>query len=298
LNPYVILVFQVLFSSGTHIVANDATQTIPPVILTFLRTIISSVIYLGYMLYRGTHFKFRGKDLLLLLFVSFLSVPINQFVFLYGIKFSTAKEAALLYGLTPVIVLLISGVYLGEKITKTKSLGSIMAFAGVAVIVLENGLRVGISHVRGDAFLFIAVIAWALYTTIGRRLVVRYGAMTTTIYVALIGSLMFAPAGIWYSIGYNYAALSLGQWLEVLYLGIFTSIVGYVLWYYALSKIDATRVAVFTNGQPVMTAVLAYLLLGQEVNATFIMGAAVTIGGVFITQVTPRGKIGATDTRT
>ncbi|HEY9164831.1 MAG TPA: DMT family transporter [Candidatus Kryptonia bacterium] len=285
MNPYAVLVFQILFSSGTHIVANDATQTIPPAILAFLRTVLSGAIYIGYTLYRGTHFRFRGKDLKLLLIIGFLSVPINQFIFLYGIKFATAKDAALLYALTPVLVLLISGFYLRERITGTKAIGSALAFLGVLIIVLENGLHVGISQVKGDILLFIAVVAWALYTSLGRRLVVRYGAMTTTIYVALIGSLMFAPFGIWSSIGYDFGRLNFGQWMEVLYLAIFTSIVGYVLWYYALSKIEATKVAVFTNGQPIMTAILAYFFLGQSISLIFVVGAVVTIGGVLITQI-------------
>ncbi len=285
MNPYIILIIQLLLSSGTHIIANSATQTIPPTNLTFLRTLISGIPYLCFVFYARLPFKYRGRDLAILLLLAFLSVPINQFVFLYGIKYTTATDASLMYATTPVMVLLISRVYLNEKITFIKIIGTILAFTGVLVIVLENGFHIGVSHVKGDAFVFAGVIAWAFYTTLGRKVVLKHGAVNTTIYAALIGSLMFAPFGIWSSIGYGYTSLSSGQWLEILYLGLGTSVAGYILWYSALSKIEASKVAVFTNGQPVMTAVLAYIFLGQRITLIFALGAIITISGVFIAQI-------------
>ncbi len=290
MNPYIVLVFQILLSSGTYIIANAATQTIPPANLTFLRTLISGVVYVLYMTYAGMPFKYKGRELTLLLVLGFLAVPINQFAFLYGIKFTTATEAALLYATTPVLVLLVSRAYLKEKITPSKIIGTVLAFSGVAVIVLEKGAHIGISHLKGDFFVFMAVISWTLYTTLGRKLVLRHGVLNTTIFTALIGSLMFAPIGIWSSIGYGYLSLSGGQWMEVFYLALGTSIAGYVLWYFALSKIEASKVAVFTNGQPVTTAILAYIFLGQGISLTFALGALVTIGGVVITQLDVQRK--------
>ncbi len=290
MNPYIILVVQILFSSGTYIIANAATQTVPAANLTFLRTIISGVVYLVYLLYARLPFRYRGRDLALLLILGFLSVPINQFAFLYGVKYTTATEAAILYSTTPILVLIVSSIYLKERITLPKIAGTLMAFIGVAAIVLEKGLRIGISHLKGDIFVFLAVIAWTLYTTLGRKLILRHGAINSTIYTALIGSAMFLPIGIWSSFGYNYSSLSTGQWGEIVYLSLITSIVGYVLWYYALGKIEASRVAVFTNGQPVTTAILAYIFLGQGISLTFAFGAAVTIGGVVVTQLDLKRK--------
>ncbi len=290
MNPYFILFLQIFFSSGTYIVANAASQSIPAANLTFLRTIISGVIYLCYLFYAGLPFRYKGRDFTLLLILGFLSIPVNQFAFLYGMRYTTATEAAILYSLTPVLVLLVSSYYLKEKITLPKIIGTVLAFAGVIVILLEKGVMIGISHLKGDFFVFLAVIAWTLYTVIGRKLVLKHGAVNSTIYTALIGSAIFIPVGVWSSVGYNYSAISGGQWLEILYLSLITSIVGYVLWYTALSKIEASKAAVFTNGQPVMTAILGYIFLRQGISLTFALGAIVTIMGVLITQVDLKRK--------
>jgi drug/metabolite transporter (DMT)-like permease len=291
MNPYIILVIQLLLSGGNYIIANAATQTIPPPNLTFLRTIISGIVYLLYLIYAQLPFRYRGRDLALLIFLSFISVSLNQFVFLYGMKYTTATEGALLYALTPIFVMLLSRTYLNERITLPKIAGTTMAIAGVVIIIMskgsfeENGFHIELSHVKGDALILVAVMAWATFTTFGRKLVVRHGAINSTVFTALIGTVMFAPMGIWSSIGYKYSALSSGQWIEVLYLSLGTSIAGYVLWYYALGKIEASKVAVFTNGQPVVTAILAYVFLKQGITLTFALGALVTIGGVIITQI-------------
>jgi drug/metabolite transporter (DMT)-like permease len=187
--------------------------------------------------------------------------------------------------------MLLSRRYLNEKITSAKITGTAMAFAGVVVVVLSKGsftghaFHIDISHMKGDILIFIAVIAWATFTTLGRKLVVKYGAVNSTVFTALIGTVFFAPVGIYSSIGYNYFSLSSGQWMQVFYLSLGTSIGGYILWYYALGKIEASKVAVFTNGQPVVTAILAYIFLRQGINVPFALGALVTIGGVVITQM-------------
>lgn len=291
MNPYIILFIQLLLSGGNYIIANAATQTIPPPNLTFLRTIISGIVYLLYMFYAQLPFRYRGRELALLLFLSFISVSLNQFVFLYGMKYTTATEGALLYALTPIFVMILSRKYLNEKITLAKVAGTTMAFIGVVTVVLSKGSFEGnmfhleTSHIKGDILIIIAVMAWATFTALGRKLVVHHGAINSTVFTALIGTAMFAPVGIWSSIGYRYSALSSGQWMEVLYLSLGTSIAGYVLWYYALGKIEASKVAVFTNGQPVITAILAYVFLKQGITMAFALGAMVTIGGVIITQM-------------
>ncbi len=292
MNPYIILVIQLFLSGLNYIIANTATQVIPPANLTFLRTVISGVVYLSYFFYAGLPFKYRGKDLQLLLFLSLLSVSLNQFGFLYGMKYTTATEAAILYTLTPVLVMFLSRAYLREKITALKVVGTLMALSGAALTVLSKEPIVGsathltISHLKGDAFILLAVMAWAIYTTLGRKLVVRHGAINSTVFTALIGSAMFAPVGIWASVGYSYSSITTGQWMEVLYLSLGTSVAGYVLWYYALGRIEASKVSVFTNGQPVITAILAYVFLRQGITGRFAVGALITIAGVITTQIT------------
>ena len=74
------------------------------------------------------------------------------------------------------------------------------------------------------------------------------------------------------------------NWLQVFYLGAITSGVGYALWYYVLGKMDASKVSVFNNIQPILTAIFAFILFGTNVTAYFVVGGVLVIAGVYLTQ--------------
>jgi drug/metabolite transporter (DMT)-like permease len=74
------------------------------------------------------------------------------------------------------------------------------------------------------------------------------------------------------------------HWAQLFYLGVITSGVGYGLWYYALSRMEASRVSVFNNLQPVLTSILAFGLFGTVPTVMFVVGGAIAIAGVVVTQ--------------
>ena len=95
---------------------------------------------------------------------------------------------------------------------------------------------------------------------------------------------MFLPIGIIPTTQFAFESLSGSGWLQILYLGLITSVVAYLLWYYALGRIEAGKVALFTYLQPILTTVMAVILLGQDVTPAFLIGGTVALGGVIIAQ--------------
>jgi drug/metabolite transporter (DMT)-like permease len=63
-----------------------------------------------------------------------------------------------------------------------------------------------------------------------------------------------------------------------------TSVIAYLLWYWALKHLEAARVAIFSNLQPLAVALLAHIFLGEQITAPFMLGALVVIGGVLLAQ--------------
>ena len=137
---YFLIFIQVLLASGTHLVAKAVVVDIEPVTLTFLRTCVSSAALAILFIIKEKRIKILKADYGKMLWLSFVVIPLNQFLFLYGIKFTTAANAALLYATTPVLVLVFSHLMLGEKLTKRKIAGVLIAFCGVALIIFEHGV--------------------------------------------------------------------------------------------------------------------------------------------------------------
>jgi drug/metabolite transporter (DMT)-like permease len=227
------------------------------------------------------------RDLLGLAALGFVAVPLNQGFFLAGLALSTPAHAALLYALTPIFVFLLARARLGERATPLKITGIAVAFAGVLVVLLARG-ALGIEGAGetlvGDLLILGAVIAWAVYAVGGKIYAERYGAVTSTGVTLVAGTLLYLPLGLWASDAARFRALSGTGWASVAYLVVLTSVVSYVIYYWALARVEASRVAIWSNLQPVLTALLAWAVYGERITATFVAGGAMVIAGVLLTE--------------
>jgi drug/metabolite transporter (DMT)-like permease len=127
-----------------------------------------------------------------------------------------------------------------------------------------------------------------VYTVEGREAVGKLGALPTIAWTIIAGTLLYLPLGLGSLLVPSYRAdiahASREAWFGVAYLIVMTSVVAYLLWSWALAHLAAARVAVFTNLQPLATALLAQVFLGERVTAGFFVAAAVVIGGVLLAQ--------------
>ena len=281
---YAILVVQSLMASGTHLVAKVVVTDVEPFTLTLIRSVISALAMGLILLLRGRLPRIRREDYRLVFWLSFLAIPLNQFLFLFGMKYTIPSNAALLYATTPIVVLVFSHLFLGEGLSRRKVAGVVLGFTGVTIVIFERGLSASLEYVYGNLIIFVAVLAWALYTVYGRKLIAGYGAIEASSVTLIVGTLLFIPLGAIPAARFSYASITGANWLQIGYLGIVTSVFAYLLWYYALGRIEVGKVALFANLQPVLTTVLAVLLLGQSVTAAFLIGGTIAIGGVVVAQ--------------
>jgi drug/metabolite transporter (DMT)-like permease len=284
-NVYSLLLVQQLIAGGTHIVAKAVVADIDAATLTFLRTLIASAgLYLIARLRSGP-LKIERRDWLQLAFLGFVGVALNQYLYLYGMKFSTAANGALLYAATPIFVLVFSSLVLKEKMTPKKTFGIILAFFGITIVIFERGVDFSSGYAYGNLLILIAVIGWTMFTVFGKTMLVKYGSLRTTSAMMICGALMIAPFGMTSMADFHFADATAMDWGGVLYLSLGTSILGYLLWYHALSRIEASKVAVFTNIQPVFATILSLIFLNYSITPAFVTGSIITIGAIYITQV-------------
>jgi drug/metabolite transporter (DMT)-like permease len=287
---YGALIAHTLLSAGTYLWAKRALHEIPALPLGLLRFLGASVL-LGLLLLRlrpkGERLPPRDARAKLLL-LSFVAVPINQGFFLYGLQLSTAGHAALLYTLTPLFVLLLAQLLIGEFPGWRTVAGTLLALGGTVFVLTQRGLDLSRGPLVGDLLLLVAVVAWAVYTAEGREMVTRFGALSTIAWTLIGGTLLYLPLGAGSLLfADNRAAIAQASreaWLGLVYLCVVTSVIAYLLWYWGLKHLAAARVAVFTNLQPLATAGLAHFFLGERVTVPFLAGALVVISGVLLAQ--------------
>jgi len=173
-----------------------------------------------------------------------------------------------------------------------KIVGIVIAFIGTAIVLVDKGVRFDEDVFLGTVIVLGASLAWAFYTVFGRNLAIKYGAMHTTSLSMLIGTALYVPIWILLPVSFDPSPLVIQaggptpfeNWLQLFYLGVVTSGLGFGLWYYALTKYDAAKVSVFNNLQPVMTTILSFLLFSQVPTPLFVIGGMIALGGVILTQ--------------
>lgn len=281
-----LILLQQLIASSTHIVAKALTFGVAPAVVLFFRAAISSFVYIIWMSFRRKEIrKIDRKDIKYIIFLGILNIPLNQFLFLNAISMTTAPNVSLAYALTPAFVFVIAVIFLGERMNMMKTAGIILAISGAIILLSEKGFNFTSDGFKGDLLALMASFAWALYTIVGKKITRKYGAIYATTLAMVTGFLFYIPIFLLLPGELNLTAdLNEMNMLGFLYLGAITSGIGYAIWYYALTKIEASKLAVFNNLQPLLTAVLALFIFDTPITPYFIGGAVTVITGVVLTQ--------------
>jgi len=285
INVYVVLAVQIMIAGATHIVAKAVVTDINPSTLLLMRSLISAVALIIIFSARTGRLRIQPRDWGSMALLGFLGISLNQFLYLYGLTFTTAANGALLYAATPVFVLLFSRFTLKEPVTFRKIVGVILALVGITIVVLERGVDFSAGYAFGNLMILVAVLSWSVFTVLGKPMIVKYGALQTTTAMMIAGAVIYFPYGLAHSLDFPFSQLTVLHWTGILYLSLGTSVLGYLLWYHALGRIEAGKAAVFSNGQPIFATILALIFLEYTITGSFIVGGTITIAGIIITQL-------------
>jgi len=271
-------------SAGTYLAAKRGLAELGPFELALVRFALAAAIYLP-VLVRARRAVER-RDWPRFAMAGLVGVTLNQTLFLSGMRLTSPGHGALLYALSPIFVFLLAWSRLGERPTPTKVGGILLAFFGTAVVLFSRGL-LGLSvdsPLVGDLLVLLAVLAWSVYAVISKPLAEKYGAVVTTSWALVLGTAIYLPVGLGLGDLPRLTTLSRGGWGAVLYLVVLTNAVSWLIYAWALSRTEASRVAVWSNLQPVLTALLAWSLYGEQVTPPLVAGGALVLAGVFLAE--------------
>jgi len=272
-------------SAGTYIAGKRALAELSPFDLALARFAPSAVVH-GLVL-RRLRVRVRREDLPGIVALGVLAVAVNQLLFLGGLALSTPGHAALLYATTPIFVFLIERLRGRERATAVKVAGIAVAFGGTVIVLAGRGVlgaEGSRSTLMGDLLLLGAVVAWALYAVGGKAYAATYGGLAAGSLTLVAGTIVCAPAGLAFFHWSRLPQLSGAGLASLAYLIVVTSTVAWLIYYWALGRAEASRVAVWSNLQPVLTALLAWAMYGEVLTGPFLAGGAMVVAGVVMTE--------------
>ncbi len=277
---YLLIALMVLLWSGNYIVAKIALRELPPLLLMGVRMILAALVIVPVYLARSRA-KLSRREIVRLVGLGIFGVALNQLFFIIGMSRTTVAHSALMIGLTPVLVLLIAGSLGMEKITSTKVAGMATAIAGVAILQSARG---GAPSVLGDCFVFLGALVFSIFTVMGKRSVAQVDAITVNTFAYVGSAIAMLPVTLWQARAIPISGFSLTVWLCLFYMAAFSSVLCYVIYYFAIQRMSASRVSALSYFQPFLASLMAVFWLGEQITLPLVAGGSVIFAGVLLTE--------------
>ena len=286
MRAHAALLLMVVIWAVNFSVAKVALEELSPLAFNALRFPLAAALLFMIMRRRGPIPMPSRAELPHVLALGLLGNLMYQMFFIFGLDRTRAGNASLLLASTPIITALLSAALGHERVKPRVWLGVMGTFGGILLVVLGGRSEVdaGRATIAGDLIMFGASIAWAFYTVGSRPLVDRYGALPVTAWTLWIGTAGLVLAGLRDAIHTSWTEVSPLTWMAVIYAGVLSIGVAYIIWYYGVEKLGNTRTATYSNLTPAIALLVAWIWLGEVPTAAQVAGMVVILSGVSVAQ--------------
>jgi drug/metabolite transporter (DMT)-like permease len=228
---------------------------------------------------------FTLRDLWTFLYLGFFGVVVNQMCFTMGLRYTSVSHAAVIVGMGPIYTLVLAVLFRLERATWHRVVGMAIAFAGVAVLASENAISARSPSLLGDAITMTGSIGFATYAVLGKRVAGRYDALTMAAFNHFAGAIIILPVALhqaWALGAFSrWRVMPCQAWMALLYMGLCSSAMAYIFYFWLLRYLEASQLAAFTYLLPVLAVILGIVLLGERGSVLQIVGGGLALGGVY-----------------
>lgn len=272
-----------------------------PAVLSLYRWLLAAGVFLAYAIITSRR---RQRPLLgalrrqpvIFLALAVLCLPVPYLAQNYALQWTSVINVSVLMDADPVFIVLLGALLLGERVRAVQFVGVLVALAGTVMVTTSGGaLSLGSQDTVGNLLAVLAACSWAAYTVLLKVAARDHDAFTITVLTTTIGTLFLIPPAVaegltWPSHG--------GTILGVVFLGLLCSAWGTLAWVYVLEKMDASRAAPLIFLIPIIASALSIAVLGEQPSAFTLVGAAMILGGVLVSEGSERGGVSKAGSRT
>jgi len=208
-----------------------------------------------------------------------------QLLFMHGMSWTAAGDASLIIPMNPVFTVLLAVPMLGQKISARMSLGLMIGISGVAVVVgWSPNSEIPLEHrILGDLMILFAALSWAATSNLTKIMLSwerDYSALEIVVWYSVTGWALLSPWVIAENWGSAIPDPSTAEWLTIAYLGVVSTVLSYVLFAKGIEVIGPTAASSYVFLVPVFGVLGGWLLLGEEIGASMILGFVLIVVGV------------------
>lgn len=262
----------------------------PPLTVATGRFVLASLLLLviAYRVEGGLP-KLSYKQLWVTLLLGLTGVAIYNVFFFGALERMPAGKTALLVALSPIMTAVTVALILKEKLGPYRWGGIALALIGTLTIVTKGdilGASQGLlqSFGWGELLMLGAIVSWVSYTVISRFALRGLSPIAATTYASLWGALVLGLAALTEIDALRPEMLNWSNFFTIFYLGSFGSAIAFIWYNEGVKMIGPARTVVFTNLVPVFGLLLSYLILDEPIYLSMVIGGAIVIAGVTLTN--------------
>tara|TARA_R110001583_G_scaffold41483_3_gene131998 strand:+ start:5732 stop:6610 length:879 start_codon:yes stop_codon:yes gene_type:complete len=282
---YLLLILTTLFWAGNFVLGRAMHLVLPPIVMAELRWALALIILLPFLIPR----LIKHKAVILtnwkiLTILSIFSVTcFNTFIYI-GLTNTNASNATILQSAIPIFILILSALWLKERVSIQQWLGVTISLIGVLMLITQGKLSnlLSLSFNLGDIYILVGVLSWAIYSILLRWRPAELDGFTFFGVTVLLGTIILMP----FSVGEFYFANTI-VWeskitYTVAYMAIFPSILAYIFWNKGVADLGAVKAGLFIHLMPLFGLLLSSLFLNEKIYTFHIVGILLIFSGIYL----------------
>jgi drug/metabolite transporter (DMT)-like permease len=287
-SPYLLLCLTNLFWSLNFIIGKLLAGVIPTSTLSFLRWLPPLIFFL--LLYRRDLIEYRHffkKHLLSVLVLGATGYSLNSICVYEAVRFTTTINTSFINAFNPVLIALAGFIMYRYPVSRRQGLGFLLSLVGVLFIIFKGDIaRILDLQVNiGDLFMVGSIALWAVHTIVYKNRASQLPGKAIFPLMMLAGLIVTFPLALAECLADNWTWIGqvhVRHLVGILVLNIFPSVLAYMFWNQALTRIPANQVAIFQYLIPVYTTLISVTFLGERLRAFHLFGGGMIFAGVFL----------------
>lgn len=264
-----------------------------------LRFGLATLVILAVVALRGEPLRVPRRQWPRIVGLGLVGHTLYQLLFTYGLSQTTSGRGAIMLSLVPLFVALLVTLLGLERMDRARWTGVALSIAGAALVALgqapaptpapaqlaaAGGSAATAGSIAGDLLVLGSGMAWALYTVLGKPLLDEHSPLKLTGVTMAAGTIGLTAVGWPGLMAQDWSSISGRAWSLYVFATLGGLVVAYTIWYTAVQRLGGTRTAIFSNLVPVVALILGWSVLGERLSAVQTAGAALALGGVWLTR--------------
>lgn len=247
---------------ASHILAKGVMPSYLTPSVFILFRVFGAAILFWLILSVSRSFKIERKDWIRLVGCGLFGVTVNQLFFFHGLNLSSSVNSGIIMAINPIMVVILSGFALKEKITPIRLTGILIGAAGAVLLTLTGEKTVSETSL-GDLYLLINSFSYAVYLVLAKPLMKKYSPLLviTWVFTIGLGFLFLYPPVLKEFYATNFNSIPSDVWIKIVYVVVGVTFLTYLLTMFGLKYLSPSVSSSYIYFQPVMVIGFAFLFL-------------------------------------